>query len=287
MRGIRQMVPAGPPHWVGDGFPVRSVFSYDGPVEALSPFLLLDHAGPMDFSPAQRPRGVGVHPHRGFETVTIVYDGEVAHRDSAGGGGTIGPGDVQWMTAGSGIQHEEFHSQAFTERGGRLEMAQLWVNLPGRAKMQPPRYQAIRDADIPVVALEGGRLRVIAGEIDGARGPAATHTPMNVWDLRLDSGAMVDLPVPEGHNVVVVVLDGKVRVAETEDATRIRYALLEREGGAVRLAAPGDGARLLLLSGEPLDEPVVGYGPFVMNTSAEIEQAIADFQAGRFAGVSG
>src|SRR5690606_19280565 len=174
-------------HWVGDGFPVRSLFSYNTHGKRLSPFLLLDYAGPAEFVPAEKPRGVGTHPHRGFETVTIVYKGEVSHRDSTGQGGTIGPGDVQWMTAGAGILHEEFHSDAFAAQGGALEMVQLWVNLPAKDKMTAPGYQAVLDSDIPVVALpnQAGSLRVIAGEYGQEKGPARTYTPMHVWDMRI------------------------------------------------------------------------------------------------------
>jgi len=189
-------------HWVGDGFPVRSLFTYDGLGQQLSPFLLLDYAGPAEFGPAVRPRGVGEHPHRGFETVTIVYEGEVAHRDSVGNSGLIGPGDVQWMTAAAGILHEEFHSPAYTRRGGPFEMVQLWVNLPAKHKMSAPRYQTLLDADIPRIAIaEGeGSVRVIAGEFAGRQGPAATFSPVNVWDVRLKGGHAVTLPVPDGHN---------------------------------------------------------------------------------------
>ncbi|HEY1144744.1 MAG TPA: pirin family protein, partial [Allosphingosinicella sp.] len=189
-------------HWVGDGFPVRSLFSYNTLGSHVSPFLLLDYAGPAWFDPAERPRGVGQHPHRGFETVTIVYDGEVEHRDSTGQGGVIGPGDVQWMTAAGGILHEEFHSQGFTKTGGPFRMVQLWVNLPARDKMAAPGYQSILDADIPSVALpEGaGRVRVIAGDFGGSKGPARTFTPVNVWDMRLNRDASVTLDLPEGHS---------------------------------------------------------------------------------------
>lgn len=277
---------APPPHWVGDGFPVRSLFSYHGDVRLLSPFLLLDYAGPADFAPATTPRGVGVHPHRGFETVTIVYDGEVAHRDSTGAGGRIGPGDVQWMTAAKGILHEEFHSPEFTRRGGRLEMVQLWVNLPARDKQAPPGYQTLLDAQIPRLALpdEAGQLRVIAGSYRGAQGPARTFTPIEVWDVRLTGTSVVELPVAAGYNLAVVVLEGCVRVgAAGPDEAQVRsaqYALLGREG-SLRLASEGP-AKLLVLAGAPIDEPVVGYGPFVMNTEAEIRAAFADFNAGRF-----
>ncbi|QIM51561.1 pirin family protein [Hydrogenophaga crocea] len=271
------------PHWVGDGFPVRSLFSYGDHGAALSPFLLLDYAGPAQFPPAQQPRGVGVHPHRGFETVSIVYEGEVAHRDSTGAGGTIGPGDVQWMTAASGILHEEFHSPEFTRRGGPLEMVQLWVNLPARSKMQPPGYQNILDADIPSVPLPdgAGRVRVIAGDYQGHAGPARTHTPMDVWDLRLNAGQRTRLPLVNGHTAALVVLRGRVRVNGEAEASDAQLVQLGRKGEALDIEASTD-AVLLFLGGEPIDEPVVGHGPFVMNTREEIIQAFHDFQNGRF-----
>jgi len=288
MRKVLAVHDAAPPHWVGDGFPVRSVFSYDGlGREALSPFLMLDYAAPRHFDPAPRRRGVGVHPHRGFETVTIVYDGEVAHRDSTGAGGLIGPGDVQWMTAASGILHEEFHSPAFTRSGGRLEMVQLWVNLPARDKMGAPGYQTLLDAEIPSVELpqRSGRVRVIAGEFDGGfgvkHGPARTHTPMNVWDVRLAQSGTATLELPAGHTAALVVLKGAVLVNGSEVAREAQLVQLDREGDALQIEANTD-AVLLFLGGEPIEEPVVGYGPFVMNSEAEIRQAIADFNGGRF-----
>ena len=271
------------PHWVGDGFPVRSLFSYDTLGRHASPFLLLDYAGPAPFTPTAQPRGVGQHPHRGFETVTIVYKGEVSHRDSTGQGGTIGPGDVQWMTAGAGILHEEFHSEAFTRDGGELEMVQLWVNLPARDKMATPGYQAIVDAQIPSVPLpEGaGSVRVIAGDYLGHKGPAHTFTPIDVWDLRLNQGAQVTLPVPEGHTAAVVVLRGTVQVNGETVVRDAQMVLLDRAGDALTLDANNDAVELLL-SGEPIDEPIVGHGPFVMNTRDEIVQAMKDFGSGKF-----
>ena len=205
MKKILGVHSAPPPHWVGDGFPVRSLFSYTGLGRRLSPFLLLDHAPPTRFEPATRPRGVGEHPHRGFETVTIVYQGGLAHRDSTGAGGEIGTGDVQWMTAGGGILHEEFHSPAFTAQGGTLEMVQLWVNLPAKDKMTPPGYQTLLDADIPVVPLPdgAGRVRVIAGAFDGHAGPARTHTPIDVWDVRIAAGATARLPTVDGLSMLI------------------------------------------------------------------------------------
>ena len=275
-------------HWVGDGFPVHGLFGYNGPdVPARSPFLMLDYAAPTEFQPAGgRRRGVGVHPHRGFETVTIVYAGEVEHRDSAGNGGVIGPGDVQWMTAGRGILHEEFHSERYGRTGGPFEMVQLWVNLPARHKSAAPGYQAIADADIPAVALPGdaGTARVIAGTLQGHAGPARTFTPMNVWDLRLCAGKRVALPQPAGWSTLLVVLDGSVRINEEAELRRAEMATLSTTGSEVVIEAI-DAAKVLLLAGEPIDEPVVGYGPFVMNSQAEIAEAIRDFNSGRFGGM--
>lgn len=270
-------------HWVGDGFPVRSLFSYDNLGREISPFLLLDYAGPHLFEPAKTPRGVGPHPHRGFETVTIVYDGEVAHRDSTGMGGVIGPGDVQWMTAGGGILHQEYHSPSFTKTGGPFRMVQLWVNLPAKDKKTPAGYQSILSAEIPIVNLPdgAGKVRVIAGEFAGARGPAKTFTPINVWDVRLDAGSSVALDLPEGHNSALVVLKGHVTVGGSQPADEAEMVLLSRDGAGVAVEADGD-AIVLVLSGEPIDEPIAGYGPFVMNSEAEIRQAIADFNSGRF-----
>jgi quercetin 2,3-dioxygenase len=274
-----------PRHWVGDGFPVRSVFSYNDTAQALSPFLLLDHAGPADFEPTTQRRGVGQHPHRGFETVTIVYAGEVEHRDSTGAGGMIGPGDVQWMTAASGILHEEYHGSDYARRGGPFEMLQLWVNLPARDKMAAPGYQELRAAQIPSVELPGeaGTLRVIAGEYAGASGPARTFSPINLWDLQVHGSHRVELQVPVGHTTALFVLKGAVRVPNGDGEQRVgeaELAVLERDGDTLAFDAIED-VSLLLLGGEPLNEPVIGHGPFVMNTEAEIRQAFADFQSGR------
>ena len=275
-------------HWVGDGFPVRTLFSYDNLGKHISPFLLLDHAGPAEFTPTSARRGVGQHPHRGFETVTIVYDGEVEHRDSTGSGGKIGPGDVQWMTAASGILHEEFHSQDFAQRGGTLEMVQLWVNLPAKDKMAEPGYQTIVDGDIPSIALKNkaGSLRLIAGEFDGHQGPARTFTPIDVWDIRLNAGKSINLDLHEGRNTALVVLRGAVQVNGLALVRQGQLALFDRKGDQLSLEASGD-AVVLLLSGEPIDEPIVGHGPFVMNTEQEIHQAFADFQSGRFGQMPG
>ena len=269
-------------HWVGDGFPVRSIFSYNDIAEALSPFLLMDYAGPSHFPPTTSKLGVGAHPHRGFETVTIVYEGGVSHRDSAGGGGTIGPGDVQWMTAASGVLHEEFHSPAFARTGGQFEMVQLWVNLPAKDKMAAPGYQGITDAQIPRVALPegGGTVRVIAGQYGDTRGAARTFSPMNVWDMRLAAGRSLALDLREGDTTALFVLRGEIRIG-TQTVRTAELAVMEREGSRLAFET-GEDAVVLLLSGRPLDEPIVGYGPFVMNTREEIMQAMKDFDSGKF-----
>ena len=271
----------GPPaHWVGNGFHVRSLFMYDGDAEALSPFLLLDYAAPENFPGSAQPRGVGRHPHRGFETVTIAYQGGVEHRDSAGNHGVIGPGDVQWMTAASGIVHEEWLESAFNRSGGTMEMAQLWVNLPARDKMAAPGYQDIRSSQIPVVdAGAGTSVRVIAGEFRGAKGPARTFTPVNVWDVRIAAGGRAELDFVEGYTTLLAVLRGKVKI-DGKAAESANLVVLERKGTRVVIEAQED-AVVLVLNGEPLEEPVVGYGPFVMNTREEIHQAINDYQRGR------
>ncbi|SAK76463.1 pirin family protein [Caballeronia ptereochthonis] len=270
-------------HWVGDGFPVRTLFSHSAVGSGLSPFLMLDYAGPERFAPTSARRGVGQHLHRGFETVTIVYQGELEHRDSSGGGGLIGPGDVQWMTAGSGILHEEFHSPAFAKNGGTLEMVQLWVNLPAREKMVPPRYQTLHDGAIPSVELPGGagRVRVIAGSYGGQKGPALTYTPLDVWDVRLVGARSADFRLPAGRSLALVVLSGQVLVNGEESVNASQVVVFGREETDVRIEAVND-ATVLLLSGEPIDEPVVAYGPFVMNSAEEISQAVRDFNSGRF-----
>ncbi|MHC6225894.1 pirin family protein [Pseudomonas sp. X10] len=283
MKKIQGIYRSPHPHWVGDGFPVRSLFTYDNLARHISPFLLLDYAGPHDFTPTSARRGVGQHPHRGFETVTIVYQGELEHRDSTGAGGLIGPGDVQWMTAADGILHEEFHSPAFARSGGTLEMVQLWVNLPARDKHAPAGYQTLLATDIPVVPLEdeAGSLRVIAGDFRGHKGPARTFTEMDVWDLRLKPGATLPLFSASGRNTALVVLNGTLRINGEREAGPASLVLFDREGDQVLVEAL-DEVSVLFLAGEPIEEPIVGYGPFVMNSQAEIAEAFDDFQAGRF-----
>ncbi len=279
-KGILGIEQAPPRHWVGDGFPVSSMFSYES-APFLSPFILLDYAAPMEFKPALAPRGVGEHPHRGFETVTIAYQGEVEHRDSAGHKGRIGPDDVQWMTAASGIVHEEMHGKEFTKKGGTLEMVQLWVNLPAKFKKAPPGYQDVVGSRTPVVTLPGdaGSVRVIAGEFEKEKGPARTFTPIELWDLRLRSGKTAKLNVPPGQSTALLFLHGGGRVNGEKSVDEGGLAVLARDGETLTIEAGAD-STVLLLSGAPIDEPVVGYGPFVMNTENEIRQAIADYRSG-------
>lgn len=274
---IRNVTRDVPSHWVGDGFPVRSLFSYRD--DGIDPFLLLDYGGPHEFLPSPARRGVGEHPHKGFETVTIVYQGELEHRDSAGNHGKIGPGDVQWMTAASGIVHEEFHSERFAREGGTFEVIQLWVNLPAAEKKTPPRYQEITNAQIPTVRADGAAVRVIAGEFQGTAGPAQTFTPIHLWDVQLTGGGEVRLPVPTGFTTALVVRNGQIKVNDSEMVRGVGLVVFDREGDHISLESESSAA-VILLSGQPIDEPVVGQGPFVMNTPEEIRQAYAEYQSG-------
>ncbi len=270
-------------HWVGNGFHVSTYFpSEEIPSERVSPFVLMDYGPPKEFEPLARgKRGVGWHPHRGFETVTLAWEGAVAHRDNAGHAGVIGPGDVQWMTAASGIFHEEYHEEQLTRRGGRMHMMQLWVNLPKKDKMAPPGYQPITSAEIPSVPVTGGgHVRVIAGEYAGQRGPAHTFTPITMLDSELSRGAHLRVNLPASYNALTVVAKGRVRAGGSE-AKAGEVLLFANDGPAFDLVAEED-AHVIVLSGEPLNEPVVQYGPFVMNTVGEIEQAMRDVNRGKF-----
>ena len=275
-------------HWVGDGFPVKNLFSYDRLGQAISPFLLLDYAAPYHFNPTTAQHGVGSHPHRGFETVTIAYQGEVSHKDSTGGGGQIKTGDVQWMTAGAGLMHEEFHSEQFAKSGGLFEMVQLWVNLPAADKMTAPKYQAIEAQEIPVIELENsaGHIRVIAGRYQADqleyRGPAATFSSVNVWDGELKAEHVHHIHVPVDHNTLLVVLSGEMLVngmQKVQDSSIVLFA--QDDEADIQLEALQD-SKFLLLTGQPLNEPIQGYGPFVMNTKDEIIQAFNDLNSGKF-----
>ncbi|MBL8039273.1 MAG: pirin family protein [Nitrospira sp.] len=277
----------GSAHMVGDGFPVRNLFPSNDLDQAVDPFLLLDYAGPQAFEPTDQPRGVGEHPHRGFETVTIMYQGSVVHRDSAGNAGVIGPGDVQWMTAASGVVHEELHEAVWAKKGGMFRAVQLWVNLPRFKKMSAPGYQTILNADIPNVPLDGGvgRLRVIAGAFQGHKGPARTVTPIELYDLALGAGGRAELPLPDGHNTSVFVLQGLVSVNGAGEAGEAELIVCKRNGSSVVIEARAD-SRLLILSGQPIGEPIARYGPFVMNTKLELVQAVEDYKAGKMGHLS-
>ena len=270
-------------HWVGDGFRVLGYFSrIPDAVRKLSPFLLLDYHPSHVYAPSARPRGVGVHPHRGFETVTLAWQGSVAHHDSAGGGGVIGPGDAQWMTAASGVLHKEYHEENFSRAGGAFHMAQLWVNLPRAHKMDPPRYQGLTAGEMGLVTLPdgAGTVRIIAGEFQGVRGPAKTFTPVDVLDVDLVAGKGIELPLRARHNVAILVMKGSGDVNGTPIVEH-DLVVFARDGERIRVEADED-AKLLVLAGEPIDEPVVQYGPFVMNSDREIHQAIVDFESGKF-----
>lgn len=282
MKKVLGVYGAGSQHWVGDGFHVRNMFPSNAIGDKLNPFIMLDYAGPTRVEPSNRPRGVDEHPHRGFETVTIAYQGAVEHRDSGGHSGTIYPGDVQWMTAASGVVHEEKHESEFAKTGGTFEMVQLWVNLPKEHKMSKPRYQAITKDSISTVELgTAGTARIIAGELNGSKGPAKTFTPVNVWDVRLRAGGKTDLTLPEGHASALVLLRGNVTLNGLKNLKgEAQIAHLSSYGVNVTIEASEDSV-LLVLTGEPINEPIASYGPFVMNTRAEIMQAVEDYNAGR------
>jgi redox-sensitive bicupin YhaK (pirin superfamily) len=267
-------------HVVGDGFHVRNLFPSNDLDRELSPFLLLDYAGPTYYAPTDHRRGVGEHPHRGFETVTVVYQGVVEHRDSTGNAGTIGPGDVQWMTAASGVVHEEMHERQFAKRGGTLQAIQLWVNLPKAFKMSPPRYQTLLKSEIPVVNVEGGSVRVIAGEFRGVKGPAKTFTPIHLYDLRLRAGHRTELVLPEGHNTALFVLNGQAVLNGSQVLYEAELAVFGTTGERIAIEAKDD-VTIVVLNGRSIDEPVARHGPFVMNAQEELIQAVNDYQLGK------
>ena len=277
----------GSAHMVGDGFPVRNLFPSNELDQAVDPFLLLDYAGPQAFEPTDHPRGVGEHPHRGFETVTIMYQGAVAHRDSSGNAGVIGPGDVQWMTAASGVVHEELHEADWATKGGIFQAIQLWVNLPRSQKMSVPRYQTILKAQIPTVEIAGGagRLRVIAGAFRGYKGPARTVTPIELYDLELVAGGRAEVVLSDGHNTSLFIVRGLVSANSSNDAGEAELIVCKRAGASVVIEARED-SRLLILSGQPIKEPIARYGPFVMNSKIELVQALEDYKAGKMGHLS-
>ena len=267
-------------HWVGDGFYVHGLLRPNDQLNQLiSPFVLMDYASPHNFPKTAARLGVGEHPHRGFETVTFAYQGEVQHQDSAGGGGVIKSGDVQWMTAGKGVVHSEFHSETFAKTGGIFEMVQLWVNLPKKHKMTPPKYQALASETFPQVPLNGdATLRVIAGEYGKHKGPASTFTPMNIYDLLSSKGGAYEFPLAHGSNTILLVMQGSATVGDQE-YTEQTILIFDRDGGELAFEASKD-FKGLILNGEPIEEPMVAYGPFVMNTKEEIVEAMKDYQNG-------
>jgi redox-sensitive bicupin YhaK (pirin superfamily) len=283
-RSIETVFRGAPEHWVGDGFRVSNYFPSATDLEKrMSPFFLLDYHKPLAYAPSARRRGVGTHPHRGFETVTIAYQGSVAHRDSAGHGGVIRPDEVQWMTAGGGILHNEYHAEDFSRAGGVMHMMQIWVNLPRRHKLTAPKYQALEKALIPEAALEGGggAARVIAGEYGGVKGAASTFTPAHMLDLRLEPGGRARLETPGDFNTALLVLEGEVSANGSRGLKPGEFVLFKNDGTEVVVESKTK-SLALFLSGAPIEEPLVHYGPFVMNSVDEINQAIEDFNAGKF-----
>jgi len=283
IKTLEKIIAPPPKHWVGDGFNVHGFFPH-GPLtgERMSPFFLLDYNALTNFPPREEPFGVGPHPHRGFETVTIAYKGKVEHHDSRGGGGIIGEGDVQWMTAGSGLLHKEFHEQEYNREGGPFQMVQLWVNLPAKDKMTTPKYQAITNAEMGRVALgKGGEVEIIAGEFEGVKGPATTFTPVHLYNLKPKKGEKIELAFPSGYTTAMLAIKGSALINGTEKLSLNNLAMFGRDGEEFTVEALEDGI-FLLMSGEPLNEPIAQYGPFLMNTQAEIAEAIDDYRQGKF-----
>jgi redox-sensitive bicupin YhaK (pirin superfamily) len=284
IKAIEAVYPPGPAHFVGDGFRVHNFIpSRHGlDMHRMTPFIMMDYGAKFHFPPSDSLKGVGVHPHRGFETVTIAYKGRVAHHDSAGGGGIIGEGDVQWMTAASGVLHKEYHEESFSKTGGDFQMVQLWVNLPAKDKMSAPKYQAIENVSIPKVLVENGYVEVIAGEFQGIKGKASTFTPVHLFNAHLQSGGKAEFSFPADYNTCIIVVEGEVRINDAEEHVPVdHFVLFENEGETFHIEAT-EHSKILILSGEPIREPIASHGPFVMNTRQEIIQAFHDFEAGKF-----
>lgn len=282
LKKLERIIPPPPPHMVGDGFRVHNFFPSSGiqNKQRMSPFFMLDYASPYNFPPSEKQRGVDIHPHRGFETVTIAYQGKVAHHDSAGNHGVIGEGDVQWMTAASGVLHKEYHEKDFSKKGGTFQMVQLWVNLPAQYKMSAPQYQEIKKEMMGRLTFEGGLLEVIAGNYKDIKGPASTFSPLHVFNLHLESQAEFILELPENFNTGLLAIKGSVTIQD-QSVPSDHFALFQNAGSTISIKA-STSATLLVLSGQPLDEPIVAYGPFLMNSWEEIEQAVEDFNNGKF-----
>ncbi len=284
-RSIELVVPPKTPHFVGDGFRVHNFIpsAYRLDMQRMTPFIMLDYNSKFYFPPADKPKGVGVHPHRGFETVTIAYKGKVAHGDSSGNAGVIGEGDVQWMTAASGILHKEYHEESFSKTGGEFQMVQLWVNLPAKDKMSKPKYQSIANSQISRVKLpeNGGEIEVIAGDYKNVKGSASTFTPVHLLNAKLNKGGKADFSFPSNYNTALLVIEGSVQVNETTAVPTDHFVLFENDGESFTVQA-NESAIVLILSGEPINEPIAAQGPFVMNNRAQLVQAIDDYNMGKF-----
>jgi redox-sensitive bicupin YhaK (pirin superfamily) len=284
IKAIEAVYPPGPAHFVGDGFRVHNFIpSRHGlDMHRMTPFIMMDYGAKFHFPPSNTLKGVGVHPHRGFETVTIAYKGRVAHHDSAGGGGVIGEGDVQWMTAASGVLHKEYHEETFSKTGGDFQMIQLWVNLPAKDKMSAPKYQAIENVTIPKIPVDGGFVEVIAGNFQGNQGKASTFTPVHMFNAHLTERGKCEFSFPANYTTCLVVVEGEIRINESEEAVPLdHFVLFENEGETFHIEAT-ENSKVLILSGEPIREPIASHGPFVMNTRQEIMQAFQDFEDGKF-----
>lgn len=284
-KSIEAILPPPPYHMVGDGFKVHNFFPSQPEIgmAGMSPFFLLDYGAKWQVPSSEKPRGVGVHPHRGFETVTIAYHGKIAHHDSAGNSGVISEGDIQWMTAGAGVLHKEYHEEEFSRKGGLLQMVQLWVNLPAEYKMTPAKYQAIENKDITKVVLSDGvsSVEIIAGEYNGKKGPASTFSPVNLFNARLIEGARAQFAFNKNQNTGMLVIEGEIRINKTGIAPENHFILFKHDGEEILIEAVKKSV-VLVLSGEPINEPIASYGPFVMNTKDEIKQAYEDFNNGKF-----
>lgn len=284
-RSVEKILPPPPVHFVGDGFRVHNFIPGVHPLsmQRMDPFIMLDYNSRYYFSPTSKPRGVGVHPHRGFETVSIAYRGRIAHHDSFGNSGVIGEGDVQWMTASSGLLHKEYHEKEFARRGGDFHMVQLWVNLPAKFKMSPPKYQPITNDQMGRFILpdDRGTIEIISGEHEGVKGPASTFSPVSLMNARLNSGGKASFVFPASNNAALLVVEGEIQVNETDRVPADHFVLFGNDGDRFEITAT-EKAVVLILSGEPLREPIAAHGPFVMNTRAEIQQAFADVSSGKF-----
>lgn len=282
-RSVEKVTKPANPHFVGDGFRVHNFIPGTSTMQRMDPFIMMDYNSKYNFPPTDKPKGVGVHPHRGFETVTIAYKGRVEHTDSAGGGGVIGEGDVQWMTAASGVLHKEFHETEWSKKGGEFQMVQLWVNLPAKDKMSKPKYQAIAKSQMKNVALpnEEGQVEVIAGEYNGNKGPASTFSPVHLYNVRLKEGAKTELSFPSSYTTAILMIEGDAMVNDKTEAPQDHFVMFSGDGETFTVEALTDTV-ILVLSGEPLKEPIASHGPFVMNTHEELIEAFNDFNMGKF-----